>query len=121
MEPEIVERIERLAEAKGRYRPEAYFWLLKALDFTRRRLQRSGHVSGGELLEGARLLTLEEYGPMAYDVLRYWGLSTTRDIGQLVFDLVDEGLLSKTEQDSIEDFAGGYDFQEAFVKGYPWQ
>ena len=117
---EYVHRIEAVAEARGRFHPEAYLWILRALDFTRRRFQRPGHVSGQELLEGTRLLALEEYGPMAADVFRHWGLTGSQDFGRIVFDLVEEELLSKEESDTLEDFAHGYDFDQAFVRDYRW-
>jgi uncharacterized repeat protein (TIGR04138 family) len=120
MDNDVVLRIERLAERKGAYRPEAYFWLLRALEFARRRFRRAGHVTGRELLEGTRLLALEEYGPMALEVFDHWGLSRSEDIGRMVFDLVEEGLLKRTEEDQIEDFAGVYDFRQVFSKDEPW-
>lgn len=120
MDAEFLHRIEELAERKGRYRPEAYFWILRALEYTRRHLRRPGHVSGQELVEGTRLLALDEYGPMAYSVFQFWRLSSTEDFGRIVFDLVEEGLLSRQEQDRLEDFAGGYDFAQTFLHGYRW-
>jgi len=120
MDQEYVIRIERLAEEKGRYRPEAYFWVLRVLEYARQKLRRSGHISGGELLEGARLLASDEYGPMALEVFHHWGLSQTEDIGRIVFDLVEEGLLSKTDQDTLEDFKGIYDFEQVFGRDLRW-
>lgn len=120
MEPELVRVIEELAEQKGRFRPEAYFFLLRSLEYTRRRLQRPGHVTGRELAEGARDLAIEEFGPMAFDVLGHWGLTRTIDLGQIVYDLIEAELLRKTDDDSLEDFAGVYDFREALEKGYRW-
>lgn len=120
MEPETITTVERLAEARGRYRAEAYFWVLRALEFTRRRLRLVGHVSGRDLAEGARDLALEEYGPMALHVLEHWGLRRTADIGRIVFDLIDENVLSKTDEDSLEDFEEVYDFQQAFGEDAPW-
>ncbi len=120
MDEEIVARIEKLAERRGTYRPEAYFWLLRALEFSRRKFQRTGHVTGRELLEGARLLALEDYGPMALEVFSHWGLSRSEDIGRMVFDLIDEGLLNRTEEDQIEDFAGIYDFRQVFAQDDLW-
>ena len=120
MDHEFLQQVEALAEAKARFRPEAYLWVLRALDYTRRHYQRSGHVSGQELLEGTRLLALEEYGPMAATVFRHWGLNDSGDFGRIVFDLVDEGLLSKEESDTLEDFAHGYDFEQAFLQDYRW-
>ena len=120
MELDPVRVIEELADRHGRYRPEAYFFILRALEFTRRRLQLPGHVSGRQLAEGARDLALEEFGPMALDVLQHWGLTATIDLGRIVYDLIEADLLRRTEDDSLEDFAGVYDFRDAFEQGYRW-
>lgn len=120
MTPEIVRAIEEMADRSGRFRPEAYFWVLRILDFTRREFRRAGHVTGRELLEGGRRLALQEFGPMAYEVLTHWGLQSTEDVGAIVFELVDAGILGKTEEDSLGDFVDAYDFKQAFVRDYPW-
>ena len=120
MDTKIVRQIENLAESRGRFRPEAYFWVLRALEFTRRHFRREKHVSGKELLEGTRLLALDEYGPMAYSVFEHWGLGSSEDFGRIVFDLVEEGLLSREDQDTPADFVGGYDFERTFLQDYPW-
>jgi uncharacterized repeat protein (TIGR04138 family) len=120
MDPQLVHVIEQLAERQGRFRPDAYFFVLRALEFTRRRLQRPGHVSGRELAEGARDLALDEFGPMALEVVKHWGLTGTLDFGRIVYDLIEADLLRKTDDDSLEDFAEVYDFREAFEQGYRW-
>ncbi len=114
MDPEVVERIENLAEEKGRYRAAAYFWLLRALDYTRRSLDRAGHVTGQELLEGTRRLALKEFGPMATSVFDYWGIEKGEDLGRIVFDLIEVQLLARTEEDSLQDFQTGESFEAAF-------
>lgn len=120
MEPEIVEKVEKLAEQRGVFRPEAYFWVLRALEYTRRKMRRPGHVSGQELCEGARDMALEEFGPMALSVLQHWGLRRTADLGEIVFQMIEEGLLRKTDEDRREDFADVFDFEKAFVADYRW-
>ena len=55
---------------------------------------------------------------MAKTVLDFWGVRKCDDFGKIVFNLVERGVLGKTEQDKLEDFKGGYDFDEAFVKPY---
>ena len=42
--------------------------------------------------------------PMAKRVLAEWGITCCADIGCIVFNLVNAGLLGKTEDDSLEDF-----------------
>jgi len=100
------------------YTPEAYQFVLHALNFTLAELGEQRHVSGLELSDGIRKLARTEFGPMAKHVLNAWGLHTTRDFGEVVFALVDCGHLRKTEDDSIEDFDERFDFQQAFEEDY---
>ena len=109
-----------VAQKHGRYKPNAYRFTLDAVHFTVKGIGHSRHVSGEELLEGIRRLALERFGPMAKTVFEQWGIATTQDFGHIVFQLVDEGLLGKTEQDKLTDFARGYDFNEAFVQNFDW-
>ncbi len=76
------------------------------------------HVSGPELLEGVRMLALQEFGLMARTVFRMWGIARTDDFGDMVFNLVEAELLSKTPGDRREDFCNVYDLDEALVNGY---
>jgi uncharacterized repeat protein (TIGR04138 family) len=106
-----------------RYAREAYHFLREALDYTQRTLSKANqgkmrHVSGQELLAGIRAYALQQYGPMALMLLNEWGIHRCEDFGELVFNLVDAGVLSKTESDSRADFANGYDFDEAFRKPF---
>jgi uncharacterized repeat protein (TIGR04138 family) len=72
------------------------------------------HVSGQELCLGLRSLAVEKYGLLARTVLRGWGVSTTEDFGKIVYAMVDTGLLRTSERDSLDDFRGVYEFDEAF-------
>ena len=109
-----------VAQKHGRYKPNAYRFTLDAVGFTVRALEENRHVSGNELLDGIRRLALDRFGPMAKTVFEQWGVSTTEDFGAIVLQLVDEGLLGKTEQDKMSDFARGYDFDDAFVRNFDW-
>jgi uncharacterized repeat protein (TIGR04138 family) len=73
-----------------------------------------GHVSGQELLSGIREFALRQFGPMALTVLEEWGVKRCEDFGEIVFNMIESGLLAKTAEDSRDDFKGGYDFMEAF-------
>ena len=102
-----------------RYDAEAYRFVREALDFTLKLFEKPAtgparHVSGQELLDGLRRQALAEFGPMALRVLAHWGVRRTEDVGEIVFNLVDIGALGRTDRDRREDFAGGYDFHEAF-------
>jgi uncharacterized repeat protein (TIGR04138 family) len=65
-----------------------------------------------------RAFGAELFGPLAAHVWRSWGVHTTLDWGNMVFRMVEEEKLSRNEEDSIEDFRDGFDFDEAFVRDY---
>ena len=100
-----------------RYVPESYSFVMAAMDFTTKKLARRGHITGQELVEGIREYALREFGPMSRSVLEHWGVKTTNDFGEIVFNMIDAGMLGKTEQDSKEDFNNRFDFKVAFDKG----
>ena len=82
------------------------------------RTERSRHVSGPELLQGLRIYALDQYGPLAKTVLESWGVSRCRDFGDIVFNLIEYNVFSKTESDRREDFSDIYTFDDAFVKPF---
>lgn len=103
-----------------RFHRHAYDFLLDALQEVISSLSERRHISGQELVEGVRRLALERFGPMARTVLEYWGIRSTEDVGELVFALVDMGMLVKNVDDRPEDFSAVFDFEEAFDRDYPW-
>lgn len=113
-----------------RYTYEAYEFVFAALAHTQKMLGRlprgqpetevgpQHHVSGKELLAGVRDLALREFGLMARTVFRMWGINRTDDFGEIVFNLVESKLMSKTNEDNRADFHAIYDLDEALVKNY---
>jgi len=116
--PNIDDLLAPILRKDGRYMPEAYLFVRDGLDHTVRKLDTPRHVSGQELLDGMREYALHEFGPVAKRVLSEWGINECIDFGHIVFNLVGEGLLGKTDEDSIKDFMGGYDFHEAFIQPF---
>lgn len=114
------ETLIRAIREDGRYPPEAYEFLHQGLDFTARRLfgesatSRPRHVSGQQLCEGLRDLALQRWGFMARVVLSEWNIRATRDFGEMVFFLIDRGLMGRQESDTLEDFTDVYSFRQAF-------
>jgi uncharacterized repeat protein (TIGR04138 family) len=113
------ELFNRLRDLAPRYHEAAYIFVLAALNHVIERLPEPRHISGRELAEGVRDLALERYGPMARTVLEYWGIASTRDVGAIVFALVECNVLIKQEADSPQDFVDVFDFDEAFEPQYP--
>lgn len=112
--------LEELRRRYPRYHESAYVFTLTALHHVLQRLEEPRHITGRELAEGARELALAQFGPMARTVLEHWGVESTDDFGQVVFALVEQGVLIKQDGDSPSDFARVYDFSEAFEENYPW-
>lgn len=121
--PELAFRdgvMDRIRLRESRYDERAYLFVLAALEFVQQRLPNRRHLTGRELADGCRDLALARYGVLARTVLEHWGIHSTADFGEVVFALVDTGLLMSQPQDSKEDFIGVYDFHEAFDRAYPW-
>jgi uncharacterized repeat protein (TIGR04138 family) len=116
-------KVDQIVARDLRYRREAYTFVREALDFTQKLISRENqqkvrHVTGQELLDGIRQFALKEFGPMAALVLEEWGITSCPDFGEIVFNMVDVGLLARTEQDRREHFQNGYDFTTAFRKPF---
>ncbi len=106
-----------------RYAEEAYSFLKDALEFTMRNRKKArgrdpDHVTGPELCAGVRDYALQQYGPMVPTLFEAWGLRSTRDIGELVFNLISAGAFSKSDSDRVEDFDNLFEFGDAFVKPF---
>jgi uncharacterized repeat protein (TIGR04138 family) len=110
--------VERICENDPRYKEGAYSFVMEALSFTQKKFHNPRHLCGEELLDGIRELLLRKFGPMTMSVLKHWGIKRTEDFGNIVFNLVENKVLSKTEDDSIDHFRNGYDFTEVFHYGY---
>jgi uncharacterized repeat protein (TIGR04138 family) len=128
--------ITQLLKEDRRYAFEAYVFVFEALGYAQNvldmgtespsepasgRQQQSEeeqgterHVSGQELCEAIRRFALEQYGYMAQTVLNSWGVHTTGDFGEIVFNLIRIGQMRKTAHDCREDFDDVYDFDTAF-------
>ncbi|MDR1496869.1 MAG: hypothetical protein LBS59_00425 [Puniceicoccales bacterium] len=76
------------------------------------------HISGAELLEGLREFALDQYGPLAELLLYHWGVKKTDDFGNIVFNMVEAGVLGKTDNDKPEDFSDKYNFAEVFRRPF---
>ena len=120
------EIVSLICKEDARFDRKAYSFIREGLDFAvkdlkKREAERSRqslHVSGAELLVGIRTFALEQYGPLAITVLNSWGITRCMDFGELVFNLIEYNVFSKTENDRREDFTEVYTFDDAFVKPF---
>ncbi len=118
--------VEEICGKDARYKPDAYEFVLQGITFTQKKFKKStsynakhstrqAHVSGSQLARGLRDFAIDQYGALAYRVLTYWGINQTEDFGNIVFSMIENKLLSKTEEDCLADFNSVYDFKEAFA------
>jgi uncharacterized repeat protein (TIGR04138 family) len=124
-EPANSKTLLEVVEDIGTYPIEAYDFLQRGLQFTVQNIHGANpdpnmcrHVSGQQLCNGMRDYALQQWGYLARTVLRRWNITTTFDFGRMVFALIDNGLMQKTDDDTIEDFRNVYDFKTALEGNY---
>ena len=122
-QPSQDEQLDKCAELNPAYPRAAYEFVCNAVHEIAHEIARSSrkppqHISGQELCEGMRALLIRNFGRMTADVLDAWNISETVDFGNIVYALVDIGLLSVNEQDSRTDFTDVYRFHDVFVKPF---
>ena len=106
------------AHGGKRFDERAYLFVLASIEYLQGKLDVRRHVTGAELAWACRDLALERFGMLAQSVLECWGVTSTADLGLVVFALVEVELLSTQPGDSAEDFVGVYEFDAAFGEGY---
>jgi uncharacterized repeat protein (TIGR04138 family) len=120
MGPPVRDTVSQICRRHPRFAPQAHYFVLDALHRRLHSLESPRHVTGEELAQSARELAMDRFGLLARTVLEYWGIHSTADIGDIVFLLVDHGVLTKEETDRREDFDGLFCFEQVFEAEYPW-
>jgi uncharacterized repeat protein (TIGR04138 family) len=125
--------IATLLRQDKRYRFDAYVFVFEALRYAQEKMglgadnvveaenpedEPERHVSGQQLCEAMRRYAHEQYGRLAKQVLNHWGIASTGDFGEIVFNLIEIGQMKKTSDDRREDFDDVFDFDEAFEQGF---
>lgn len=121
MSTDIREYFIKIVHADSRYALDAYEFVLEGLAFTQKRFRRSSHVSGAELVEGVKAMAVSRFGPLSFYVLQSWGIQTPLDIGHIVFIMIDHGLLSRRDEDTLQDFMLDFDLRKECQRAYQLQ
>jgi uncharacterized repeat protein (TIGR04138 family) len=119
--------LKRLLKEDPRYPVEAYEFVRDALAYAHEVMQMGAaadggtpvdeadrHLTGQELCEASRRYAIDQYGMMARVVLNSWGIHSTSDVGELVYNLINVDLMRKSPTDRREDFNDVFDFRKAF-------
>jgi len=112
---EVIRRQVALRAAMARqpsYAEDAFLFVCAGVNYTCARLGGRRDVSGRELIDGLCDLAVERFGFLAPTVLERWGIKGTDDLGEIVFALVEVGLLGKSPRDSKDDFHDVLDLRE---------
>ncbi len=121
---EMLAILAEICRKDPRYRREAYPFVFEALSVAQKLFKKheappeDRHVTGPQLLEGVKALARRKFGYLAKTVLNEWGIRRTEDVGEIVFNLIEAGLMGRQDSDSRGDFAGGYDFEAAFEREF---
>jgi len=132
--------IAELLQKDKRYTFEAYAFVFESLDYAHRVLDmgtqrptkstaaapspeqesesREQHLSGRELCQAIRQYALEQFGYMSRCVLNSWGVYSTSDFGEIVYNLIHIEQMRKTEEDRREDFNNVYDFETELERNF---
>ena len=118
-------RVEMMVEEDGRYPYEAYDFVNAAVKFSIDRIiaAESGngirrHINAVELLDGMVEFAQQQFGPLAWEVLRNWHLTAAKDIGKVVFNMVNHRLLSRSDRDTESDFNIPYDLEGKLMESF---
>ena len=117
--------IEDIAREDGRYDARALKFVFEGLAQTVEKFRQQHdpedmprHISGQELAWGLAEVAQIRWGRLAGMVLSSWNLTTTRDFGEIVYLMIDNGWMTSQETDTIEDFDDVFDFTDVFEKQY---
>jgi uncharacterized repeat protein (TIGR04138 family) len=114
--------IVQLLEHDQRYRLEAYQFVREALQYAQEVMKlpakdESGskrHLTGQQLCEAIRVFANEQFGYLAKLVFNNWGVYSTSDFGEIVYNLIRIKEMRKSRNDKRSDFDNVYDFENAF-------
>ena len=125
-----LQAMRNLLEEDKRFKLEAYQFIRESLQYAHEHLDEIGgdtsqqnpdepkHLTGQQLCEACRLYAIEQYGYLAGVVLASWGLHSTSDFGELVYNLIRIEQMRKSDSDRREDFDDVYDFRDAFEPNF---
>ena len=123
-----LQAMRKLLKEDSRYKYEAYQFIREALQFAHENLPemtrvvadepysktRPRHITGQQLCEACRQYAIDQYGYLARLVLSSWGINSTSDFGEIVYNLIRIEQMRKSDSDRREDFDDVYSFDGAF-------
>ena len=126
---EMKKSFEEIAAQDGRYAAKALRFVFEGLSATIEKIQQEQadeeesprHIGGQELAWGLAESAKKRWGRLAKMVLEYWGVRTTRDMGEIVYLMIENEWMTSKESDRIEDFDGVFDFAKVLEEDYAFE
>lgn len=125
LDNEFTAILERVLENDDRYPKGAYHFVRKALNFTTENIQKKNRkgtttedIPIPHLIQGIGEYAHDQFGPLASCVFKNWSILNGEDFGNIVFNLVEHGAFSKSDQDAREAFKEMLDFKEILESPY---
>ncbi len=121
--------LHELVAQDKRYSIEAYFFVRDALGYASDSLElkktfqhgaetiesnEEHHLTGQQLCEAIREYALSQFGYMTRIVLKNWGVQATSDFGEIVYNMIEIGLMKKSPKDHRSHFDNVYEFKDVF-------
>lgn len=128
----------QLIKKDRRYKVDAYLFVREALTYAADALEmgsltepepnltleqkkqdsRERHLTGQQLCNAIRMYALNQFGLMARTVLGSWGVFSTSDFGEIVYNMINVGMMKKSANDRRSHFDDVYEFEEAFTTNF---
>ena len=118
----LEDAVAAICQEDNRYNREAYYFISAVMgEVTKKKLDGRGwndveqeerQVTARQVLEGCVEFAHDQFGMMAPVVLPQWGIKTTDDVGNIVYNFVDRGFWGKSEDDKQEDFHRVFSLRE---------
>ncbi|MCK5174586.1 MAG: hypothetical protein KAR47_14425 [Planctomycetes bacterium] len=120
--------LEEISREDGRYDAKGLKFVFEGLGGTIQKMREEEdfepgprHIGGAELARGLADLATERWGRLARMVLGNWNITTTRDLGEIVYLMIRHQWMTAQETDTIEDFDDVFDFEQVFEKDFTFE
>lgn len=97
---------DRLIELAGQHGrdPGAYRLLMITMGYALENMQERRHLSGSEFLDWLVKMLEDRFGYMGRWLLVHYGFEKPEEVGKAIFELVEAGVFSRREEDTMDDF-----------------
>lgn len=107
MQASFESAVDEIIRRHPEYAREVYFFMRESLDSAMEQFgktKENPHLDAKELYLGTCKHALDSFGPLAPEVLAFWGVLSSDDIGAIVYNLIEAGVFGRSKNDTREQF-----------------